>query len=266
MVNPANPAKSVADLVAQSRQGQNPIPIASSGIGSMPHLAMELLADSSGAKLLHVPYKGAAPAIADVMGGQVSGFFGDVPGRDRIHQGRQAQGAGDRRAFAASAAARRAHTGRAGHPRRRIEQLVRAVRAREDAARAHRAAQRSRAPRADDRAIPKALARLRRRADAVESPSSSQRWSRPTPPSGAGSSATRRSRANEHRDPRIPLVEPGTPLRARVDRGGDRRRARSHLGCCIRRCSTARRSPKAGKSSSRRSAIAARCRRICASS
>jgi tripartite-type tricarboxylate transporter receptor subunit TctC len=80
VVNPANPATSVADLVAQSKQGQNPVPIASSGIGSMPHLAMELLADSSGAKLLHVPYKGAAPAIADVMGGQVSGFFGDVPG------------------------------------------------------------------------------------------------------------------------------------------------------------------------------------------
>jgi tripartite-type tricarboxylate transporter receptor subunit TctC len=80
VVNPANPATSVADLVAQSRQGPNPVAIASSGIGSMPHLAMELLADSSGAKLLHVPYKGAAPAIADVMGGQVSGFFGDVPG------------------------------------------------------------------------------------------------------------------------------------------------------------------------------------------
>src|SRR5204863_4978519 len=69
VVNPANPAASVSDLVAQSRQGPNPIPIASSGIGSMPHLAMELLADSSGAKLLHIPYKGAAPAIADVMGG-----------------------------------------------------------------------------------------------------------------------------------------------------------------------------------------------------
>ena len=80
VVNPTNPAASVTDLVAQSKQSPNPIPIASSGIGSMPHLAMELLADSSGAKLMHVPYKGAAPAITDVMGGQVSGFFGDIPG------------------------------------------------------------------------------------------------------------------------------------------------------------------------------------------
>ena len=80
VVNPANPANSVAELVALSKQKQDPVPIASSGIGSMPHLAMELLADSSKANLMHVPYKGAAPAITDVMGGQVSGFFGDIPG------------------------------------------------------------------------------------------------------------------------------------------------------------------------------------------
>src|SRR6202140_2096864 len=80
VVNPANPATSVTELVARSKQNANPMPIASSGIGSMPHLAMELLADSSGARLMHVPYKGAAPAITDVMGGQVSGFFGDIPG------------------------------------------------------------------------------------------------------------------------------------------------------------------------------------------
>ena len=80
VVSPSNPATSAADLVAQSKQKLDPTPIASSGIGSMPHLAMELLADSSGANLMHVPYKGAAPAITDVMGGQVVGFFGDIPG------------------------------------------------------------------------------------------------------------------------------------------------------------------------------------------
>jgi tripartite-type tricarboxylate transporter receptor subunit TctC len=80
VVNPANPANSVTDFVAQSKRKTDPTPIASSGVGSMPHLALELLADSTGANLLHVPYKGAAPAITDVMGGQVSGFFGDIPG------------------------------------------------------------------------------------------------------------------------------------------------------------------------------------------
>ena len=80
VTQPANPAKSVPDLVARSKQKKEPTPIASSGIGSMPHLAMELLVISTNANLLHVPYKGAAPAITDVMGGQVTGFFGDIPG------------------------------------------------------------------------------------------------------------------------------------------------------------------------------------------
>ncbi len=80
VVNPGNPARNAAELVAQSKQKADAMPIASSGIGSMPHLAMELFADASGANLLHVPYKGAAPAITDVMGNQVAGFFGDIPG------------------------------------------------------------------------------------------------------------------------------------------------------------------------------------------
>jgi tripartite-type tricarboxylate transporter receptor subunit TctC len=80
VVNPANKANSVSDLVATATAKSDPVPIASSGIGSMPHLAMELLADSTRANLLHVPYKGAAPAITDVMGNQVAGFFGDIPG------------------------------------------------------------------------------------------------------------------------------------------------------------------------------------------
>ena len=67
VTQPNNPARTTADLVAQSKQRKDPTAIASSGIGSMPHLAMELLASSTGANLLHVPYKGAAPAITDVM-------------------------------------------------------------------------------------------------------------------------------------------------------------------------------------------------------
>jgi tripartite-type tricarboxylate transporter receptor subunit TctC len=80
VVNPANPARNAAELVAMSNQTVDGLAIASSGIGSMPHLAMELMADSAKAHLLHVPYKGAAPALTDVMGNQVVGFFGDIPG------------------------------------------------------------------------------------------------------------------------------------------------------------------------------------------
>ncbi len=80
VVNPANPARDAAEFVAAARKSPQPLAMGFSGIGSIPHLAMEQLADANGLKLLHVPYKGAAPAIADLMGGQVSGFFGDVPG------------------------------------------------------------------------------------------------------------------------------------------------------------------------------------------
>jgi tripartite-type tricarboxylate transporter receptor subunit TctC len=80
VVNPANPARDAAEFIANSKKRKDPTPMASSGIGSIPHFAIEQLSDSSGANLMHVPYKGAAPAITDLMGGQVDGFFGDIPG------------------------------------------------------------------------------------------------------------------------------------------------------------------------------------------
>jgi len=70
-----------AELVAASRvAGSPPLTMASSGTGSVPHLAMELLNDAAKINLLHVPYRGAAPAINDVLAGHVTGFFGDIPG------------------------------------------------------------------------------------------------------------------------------------------------------------------------------------------
>ena len=80
VVNPNNPANDAAEFVANAKKASEPVSIASSGIGSIPHLAMEQLAEATTTNFLHVPYKGAAPAITDVMGGQVSAFFGDIPG------------------------------------------------------------------------------------------------------------------------------------------------------------------------------------------
>ena len=80
VVNASNPAKDAAEFVANAKVSSQPVAIASSGIGSIPHLAMEQLADATKANFLHVPYKGAAPAITDVLGGQVAAFFGDIPG------------------------------------------------------------------------------------------------------------------------------------------------------------------------------------------
>jgi tripartite-type tricarboxylate transporter receptor subunit TctC len=81
LVVPASaPYNSGAELVAAARQPGARLSMASSGTGSVPHLAMELLNDAAKINLLHVPYKGAAPAITDVIAGHVNGFFGDIPG------------------------------------------------------------------------------------------------------------------------------------------------------------------------------------------
>jgi tripartite-type tricarboxylate transporter receptor subunit TctC len=81
LVVPANaPYNTGAELVAAARKPNAHLSMASSGTGSVPHLAMELLNDAAKIDLLHVPYKGAAPAITDVIAGHVDGFFGDIPG------------------------------------------------------------------------------------------------------------------------------------------------------------------------------------------
>lgn len=78
VVNPKNPARDGTEFVANARRGKG-ANMGSSGVGSVPHLAMELLADTTRTPLTHVPYKGVAPAITDVIAGQVDGLFADVP-------------------------------------------------------------------------------------------------------------------------------------------------------------------------------------------
>ena len=81
VVNPAAPFNTGAEFIAAARKRpSNPLTMASSGTGSVPHLATELLRDAAGINLMHVPYRGAAPAITDVIAGHVDGFFGDIPG------------------------------------------------------------------------------------------------------------------------------------------------------------------------------------------
>jgi tripartite-type tricarboxylate transporter receptor subunit TctC len=79
VVNPKNTAKDAAEFVANAKQRKDPTPIASSGKGSIPHLALIQLEIASGIDLLHVPYNGMAPALTDLIGGQVEGVFADVP-------------------------------------------------------------------------------------------------------------------------------------------------------------------------------------------
>ena len=79
VVNIAFPAQSVKELVAMARSSPGRINYASSGMGSPNHLATELLNTLMGIVTTHVPYKGAAPGIADLLGGQVQFMFNPMP-------------------------------------------------------------------------------------------------------------------------------------------------------------------------------------------
>jgi len=79
--NPNSPYKTVADIIAAAKkaQGTSKLPdYATAGNGSGSHLFTELFASMAGIKLNHIPYRGAAPAVADVMGGQVPITFDNI--------------------------------------------------------------------------------------------------------------------------------------------------------------------------------------------
>ena len=78
VVNPAVPARNVAEFLAYAKANPGKLNYASSGNGSPQQLAAELLARSAGISLQHVPYKGAVPAITDLLGGRIELFIGAV--------------------------------------------------------------------------------------------------------------------------------------------------------------------------------------------
>jgi len=78
VVKPDMPVASAKELAALAARNPGAIAIASTGTGSMPHLALELYQSAAGVKLLHVPYRGAAAALTDLLGGQVQGMFADA--------------------------------------------------------------------------------------------------------------------------------------------------------------------------------------------
>jgi tripartite-type tricarboxylate transporter receptor subunit TctC len=79
VVKPGLGVKTVKDLVEMAKAKPGTIPFASTGIGSPPHLAQEMLDASADVQFLHVPYRGAAPALTDLLGGQVEVVVLDVP-------------------------------------------------------------------------------------------------------------------------------------------------------------------------------------------
>jgi len=79
VAHPSLPARSVAELIALARSKPGAINYASGGNGSTPHLAAALFAAMAGIQVTHVPYKGTAPATADLVGGQVQIAFLGIP-------------------------------------------------------------------------------------------------------------------------------------------------------------------------------------------
>jgi tripartite-type tricarboxylate transporter receptor subunit TctC len=79
VVTPSLPAKTVKDFIALARGRPGEIVFASTGPGSNTHLALELFADQVKIKVTHVPYKGAGPAVADVVGGHAQALIADLP-------------------------------------------------------------------------------------------------------------------------------------------------------------------------------------------
>src|SRR6266496_3326223 len=79
-VHPAVPANNVAEFIAYAKANPGKINFASGGVGTSPHLSGELLKAMTGVNLVHVPYRGTAPALSDLLAGQVQVLFDNIPG------------------------------------------------------------------------------------------------------------------------------------------------------------------------------------------
>ena len=79
-VNLDFPAKTMAEFIAMAKAQPGKINFASGGVGTSPHMSGELLEYMAGIKLTHVPYRGTAPAMTDLLGGQIPVLFDNLPG------------------------------------------------------------------------------------------------------------------------------------------------------------------------------------------
>ena len=80
VVHPSLPVKSVAELIAYAKANPGKLNYGSGGVGATPYLAVELLKSMAGFDAVHVPYRGGAPALADLVAGELSFMIENVPG------------------------------------------------------------------------------------------------------------------------------------------------------------------------------------------
>ena len=78
VVHPSTPATNVKEWVELAQKGQNKLSYASAGVGTSPHMSMELFNAMAGIQTLHIPYKGTTPAVTDLLGGQVNAMFSNA--------------------------------------------------------------------------------------------------------------------------------------------------------------------------------------------
>jgi tripartite-type tricarboxylate transporter receptor subunit TctC len=79
VVNPSVPAKTVPEFIADAKAHPGKVNMASGGNGTLPHVAGELFKMMTGVNMSHVPYRGDAPALTDLLSGQVQVLFGNIP-------------------------------------------------------------------------------------------------------------------------------------------------------------------------------------------
>ena len=80
VVNPSLPVKSVTEFIAYAKANPGKLNFGSGGAGATPHLAGEMLKSMAGLQITHIPYKGGAPALADLVGGQIQFMLENIPG------------------------------------------------------------------------------------------------------------------------------------------------------------------------------------------
>ncbi len=81
VVNPSLPVRTVAEFVAHAKASPRKLDYGSPGVGTSPQLTMELFKSMTGIDMVHIPYKGNAPALADLLGGQLPVMFDNLPGQ-----------------------------------------------------------------------------------------------------------------------------------------------------------------------------------------
>ena len=130
----SSPARSIREFIANAKANPGKVTFASPGHGTAPHLAAELFKRTAGIDLVHIPYRGAAPAIQDLIPGRVNSFFNNVAPVVPLMQQGQVRALALTSAKRAPAVPGLADSWGIGAARFRCVGVVRVLRARQDAA------------------------------------------------------------------------------------------------------------------------------------